>query len=279
MTMPTRMQLSIFVNLVRADLRAFWGSYRSETEDMLIYIAVVTLVTGYMMPLFGVPLPFVLLSFTGIVGSAVSFRTFDNISGTVSDLCGDRAIDQRLILPVPSWMTLAATVTSFFLRTMCVCVWVLPLGLLLLWGIFPLEHLSLWRYAVMLVLAAFFFSAFSLVMASMIDAPHQLGRAWIRVLFPLWFFGGLQFTWEKLHGVVPLLAYVDLINPYVYTMEGMRTALTGPSGNLPFWACVLGLVVLSAFAFLVGVARLKGKLDYVSENTRRQCGARDFAGH
>jgi ABC-type polysaccharide/polyol phosphate export permease len=259
--------MNIFFHLIHADMRAFKSDYIPDMIDIVIYISVVTLVAGYMMPLVGVQRDFVLLTFTGTVGSAVSFRAFPNISMMVSDLSGDRSIEQRLILPIPAWLMLTAKVCSLFLMGLAICAWVFPVGLLLLWNTFPFENFSIWRVALIMILACSFFSALTLFMASIINTPQQIGRVWGRALFPLWFFGGLQFTWQKLHDIFPAAAYIDLLNPYLLAIEGTRAAMVGQDGNLPYWYCAFGLFFLTLLALIVGVKRLRNKLDYVVEHS------------
>ena len=112
-------------------------------------------------------------------------------------------------------------------------------------------------------MSALFFSVFAIWVASFVKSPHQMGKVFIRFIFPLWFFGGLQFTWFKLYGVAPLLAYMDLLNPYIYATEAMRTALLGPTANLDFGFCLGMLLFLMIFCFTHAYWRFKKQLDFV----------------
>src|SRR3989338_2855428 len=135
--------MKIFTQLIRADLAAFKSVAFSDTIDVLIWVAVVTLINGYLFPLFGVPREFVLMSFAGTVSTAVSFRTMAGIYNLVTDLYGDRQIAQKLILPIHAVWIFVAMVISNFVMALCVSLFVLPLGVLILWYLFPSLSVSI----------------------------------------------------------------------------------------------------------------------------------------
>jgi len=76
-------------------------------------------------------------------------------------------------------------------------------------------------------------------------------------------FGGYMYSWYAVYHVSPLIGYAHLINPVLYVMEGMRAAVLGQEGYLPFWFSFTAL-----FAFTVVIAwdalrRLRKRLDCV----------------
>ena len=91
----------------------------------------------------------------------------------------------------------------------------------------------------------------------------QIGNVWMRFIFPLYVFGGFQFTWYTLYNFSPRFAVLNLFNPMLYGIEGMRGAILGQQGYLPFWYCAGALVVLTALFFVVGYRRLKKQLDFI----------------
>ncbi|HXW53345.1 MAG TPA: ABC transporter permease [Myxococcota bacterium] len=253
----------IFFQLIKAELKAYKPMALSETIDLLVWVAVLTVINGLVLPALHVPREFLLISFSGTVASAVSFKSYPNIANLVADVHGDQTIKQRLILPIPPWMGFFAMVVSTFLITLWTALWAFPLGLPFMWQLMDFSGISLWRFLVIMLASAWFFSALPLLMTSFIPSPRLVGRVWLRFLFPLWFFGGFSFTWEKFYEAIPWLAIIDLMNPYLYMMEGARVALLGPPGNLPFWLDVSMLLVLSIICFVFGVKRLRKQIDAV----------------
>lgn len=235
----------------------------SETIDLLVWVFVLITINGFILPLLHVPSEFILISFVGTVSSSISFRSYPNIVNLVGDIHGDRIITQRLILPISPWMVFLAMAISCFLITMWICIWVLPLSLTIMWQFVDIKNISLIKFGLIFVVSSWFFSVLPLFMASFIKNPRLVGKVWMRFLFPLWFFGGFQFTWFALYEALPAIAIADLINPYLYMMEGNRVAILGQPGNLPFWLDMLMLVLLSCLCFLLGVKRLKKQMDII----------------
>jgi hypothetical protein len=256
-------QQYIFFQLVKAELKAYKPMAFSETIDLLVWVSVLTVINGLILPALHVPREFLLISFSGTIASAVSFKSYPNISNLVSDIHGDQTINQRLILPISPWLVFLAMVVSTFIITLWTALWALPLGVPFMGHLMDFSGISLWRFLVIMLASAWFFSALPLLMTSVVPESRMIGRVWMRFLFPLWFFGGFSFTWEKFYEAIPWLAVVDLLNPYLYMMEGVRVALLGPEGNLPFWLNVFMLLILSALCFFLGVKRLRKQMDIV----------------
>jgi len=108
--------MGIFWQLVRADLKIFRDTAWSETLDLLIWVFVVLTINVYLLPLFDVPVEYLLISFSGTIASSVSFRMFSGIYNLVDDVYGDRKISQKLILPIHPALVFASMVLSSFFR-------------------------------------------------------------------------------------------------------------------------------------------------------------------
>ncbi len=255
--------MSIFWQLVRADLAVFRQVAWSETIDLLIWACVVLAINVYLLPLFGVPTAYILISFSGTLASAISFRTFPAIYNLVGDIHGDRQISQKLILPVHPAAIFGAMALASCLSSLWVSLWAIPAAILIIQHAMPGLMVNPLYFSVVWIISAAFFSVFSIWVASFVKGPQQMGKVFIRFMFPLWFFGGFQFTWEKLYSQAPILAYIDLLNPYIYAMEAMRTAVLGSESNLNFGLCILALIIMGVLAFTHAFRRFKKQLDFV----------------
>ena len=85
----------------------------------------------------------------------------------------------------------------------------------------------------------------------------------MRFVYPLWFLGGFQYSWQVLYDFSPLFAYVSLLNPVLYVMEGTRAAILGQEGSLNFWLCILMLIFFTLLCGWHALKQLKRQLDYI----------------
>ena len=86
---------------------------------------------------------------------------------------------------------------------------------------------------------------------------------WMRVMFPMWMLGCFQFTWQLLYSKSPVLAYILLLNPFVYTMEGMRASVMGQAGSLPLPVCFTATLGFTLLLGYIAVRRIMKRLDCV----------------
>ena len=86
---------------------------------------------------------------------------------------------------------------------------------------------------------------------------------WVRIVFPLWFLGGFEFSWNSVHLIAPKLSYLLLLNPIIYMTEGVRAALLGQDGMISFWICCLVLSVMFVGVGYWSFKALKKRLDFV----------------
>ena len=109
-----------------------------------------------------------------------------------------------------------------------------------------------------------FFGFFALLITAHTSSIVRYEKAWVRVVFPLWFFGGYQFPWVVMHTRLPYLAYLNLLNPITYCLEGFRAAVLGQAGYINFWVCLGMLLLLTLVVAVWGVSKLQKRLDCVS---------------
>ena len=100
-----------------------------------------------------------------------------------------------------------------------------------------------------------------LVLISCMKTIAQIENVWLRLIFPLWYLGCFQFSWQTLYKISPMIAYIDLCNPMTFIMEGMRSATINSSGSLPFWICCAMILFYAMFSFVLGLYWMKKRLD------------------
>lgn len=261
--MTWSMYLTVFRHLLAADLKVLFEILRDKLINQAIYMAIVVMVVGYIMPQFGLPNDYGSFQLAGMVGSVALFDVFPNVMNLVSDFNGDRIISYHLSLPLPSWLVWLKTVCFYAITSIILGLWVLPIGKLTLLSSFDMTRISPIQFVVILVVIGFFFGAFSIFVASFVKDMERVDHVWARFVFPLWFLGGFQFSWAVLHRVSVPLSYIGLLDPVTYVMEGTRAAILGQEGYLNFWLCSGILILFTLVCFWSALTRLKKRLDYV----------------
>lgn len=255
--------LRLFWYLLLTDLiifsRVFWGKF----IDNIIYVASTILVASFIMPHLGVPQEYSLLIVSGLMATAGEMETFPNAVSLATDIRGAQIISYELTLPLPSWLIPLKIITYFAITSASIGIWVLPISKLLLWNQLDLSTIAYGKVLFIFALANMFCGAFALFLATTIKNMAGLSHIWVRFVFPLWFFGGSQFTWKALHAAFPLFAYINLLNPYMHMTEATRSAMLDSADYLPFWSSALMLTLSVILVASWGTMRLKKQLDFV----------------
>lgn len=260
--MFSSLRFSIFKSLLTADLVILGKNLKDKVIDTFIWVAITLVVMAYIMPSFGL-LDYGSFQLAGLVGSAGLFELWPSAMGLVSDFDGDRVIESHLILPLRPWVVLAKMVCYYALGALLLGLLVIPMGKLVLLDKFALSDISVLNTAIIILLTSIFFGVFTLWIACRVPNISKMGNVWMRFIFPMWFLGGFQFSWYKLYGITPYLAYANMLNPMNAIMEGTRSALLGSEGYLPFWMSVSVLVGFIFLCWVDAYRRLKVRLDFV----------------
>jgi ABC-type multidrug transport system permease subunit len=121
--------------------------------------------------------------------------------------------------------------------------------------------ISWWKLFLTILVDSFFSGCFTFILLGFVKKPERVQSMFTRIMFPLWFFGGFQFSWKVLYNLNPWLSYVNLLNPYIYSTEAARVSLLGPDGFLPFFLCIFVLLFAGALGGAYGYKRTKKYLD------------------
>lgn len=252
-----------FWNLLLADLLIFKQIFWDKLINLLIWVFCILVVMGYIMPSFGLSSNYGSFILAGMLASAGFFEVYPSVVGLISDFEGDQVISYYLTLPIKPSLILVKSMSYFAISAATMSLFILPFGKIILWNNFSLSQISIPRLILIFVLFNVFYGTLTLWVACKIENMTKLGNVWMRFIFPMWFFGGFQFSWQVLYKISPTLAYVNLINPMTYIMEGTRAAVLGQEGNLPFWFCATMIAIISILCGLHAIVRLKKRLDFV----------------
>ena len=260
---PFYSSLKLFWLLLYTDLTIFRRIFLGKLIDNIIYVGATVLVTAYIMPHLGIPTDYSLLIVSGLMATAGEMETFPNAVSLATDIRGNQIISYELTLPLPSWLIPLKIMCYFSFTSATIGIWVLPISKVLMGSQLDLYAIAYGKLTIIFLLANMFCGAFALFLATTIKNMAGLSHIWVRFVFPLWFFGGSQFTWKALYSASPFFAYVNLLNPYMHMTEGTRAAMLGQADFLPFWYSAATLACTTFLMAFWGAKRLRSQLDFV----------------
>lgn len=249
--------------LLQTDLEIFKQTIGDKLIDLFIWIVTMVLVTTYLMPSFGLAMAYTGFLVASLVVSAGLFEVYSSVTNLVSDFENNDITSYYLTLPMPSYLVFIEKMVYYTINTSMMGLLVLPISKLLAWNTLDLSQLSIVKLLLMFMLANVFYAAFTIWVTSRTPGLEQIGSVWMRFVYPLWFLGGFQYSWQVLYDFSPTLAYVSLINPMIYVMEGARAAVLGQEGSLNFWMCLGMLLLFTILCAWHGLKQLKKRLDYI----------------
>lgn len=255
--------LPVLKQMLWADLLIFKPSYLDRLFDFFIFVTINIVVTGYLLTSFGLRADFGIFMAATLVATSGSFEVFPSAINIVSDLTNNRIISYDITLPIPSWIAVARIGLSNAMKGLLLGIFAFPFGLLFVGNQFNPVNFSLPWFLALFFSNALFYGYFSIFLASFIPHMGKVGSMWMRVIFPMWILGGYQFTWQVLYAKSPVFAYFALLNPFMYTMEGIRGAILGQQGSLPLWSCFSLILFATIVCGTIGVRRILKRLDAV----------------
>lgn len=253
----------IFKQLLAEELLIYKSNFVDKIINLGIWVSATAAIFGYVMPSFGLEESFGSFQLAGNIASAGLFEVFPSVMVFVNDIEGNRMINYHLTLPIPSWIILLKKLTYYSINCLSLCLGVIPIGKLVLWNQFDLTKISIIPFLFMAILTSIFYGSLTLWLASKVANMTKISNVWMRFIFPMWFLGGFQFSWEVLFEVSPALAYLNLLNPMTYVMEGMRASLLGQEGFISVWICIAALSVFVLLCWWRALTKLKQRLDFV----------------
>ncbi len=251
------------VQLIRRDLRIFKEQFWGKCLDAAIGLVITVLIFGRLLPTYGLASNYGSFILVGAIASFGFFEVIGRVSSMIVDLEKYRTILYILSLPIPAWLVFTYYGLSWALLSSIISLTLFPLGKLLLFSQFDLGQISLWKIPIIFVLSNLMFGFFALWLSSVFKKMSSLSHLFVRVINPLYMFGGYFFSWTAVYALSHTAGYLTLLNPLMYVMEGMRSAMLGPTGYLPFGMSVLALILFTLVLGWDAIRRLSKRLDCV----------------
>lgn len=253
----------LFWQLLKTDLHIYRKAMIDSFIDSTVWFTCTIIIFAHIFPLLGMQRGFSIFIAIGAIISCSFWNIWSTSTHFISDIEGNKTINYFLSLPIPNELVLVKQVLGYAIKAGTPSLLILPLGKILLWKQMDLSNFAPIKFAILFIIANIFVGSLSLVITSYIESLHHIGKVGIRFLFPMWFFGGANYSWAIIYKLSPAFAYATLCNPLIYAMEGIRSAILGPEGYLSFWLCILMLILFTALFCAIGIKRFRKRLDFV----------------
>jgi hypothetical protein len=246
--------------LIYRDISIFMPFVWEKFVNALVWIGSVTIAFEYIFPQLGMPRMGGFIA----IGSVVAWNFFGMlgyINTFLADLEGDKSISYYLTLPISQGLVITRMAISIGIQGMLLSLLFLPVLKVLLGSGLSFAHCSWPKFFFIYCSYNLLYGALTLFFVSFVKQIYSVMTIWQRYMWTMWYFGCAQFSWATLYKVNPIIAYLNLLNPMTYAMEGTRTAVLGQEGSLNYWYCVCMIWVFTSLALWIGVTRLKKRLD------------------
>ncbi|MBV8661408.1 MAG: ABC transporter permease [Candidatus Dependentiae bacterium] len=255
-------QLNVFFKLLKRDLTVFFNNSLDNYINTLCWVLLSLLVYQFIMPKMGMTIggDFLLVS---CIISKTFFGIMDNVTNIVADLDDNKAISYDMTLPISHTMLFIKIALSNAIYTLLLSILILPAGKLFLWNYLYFPHFNIVKFCLIMIVSSLFAGFFSLYLIGITKSIMQIEDIWNSIIHPLFCLGGFNFTFKVMLAISPFVAYINLLNPVMYMFEGMRGATLDPVISIPFWICIMMLLLYSLPMGYIGIYLLKKRLDAI----------------
>ncbi len=258
-----RLYRSIFINLLREEFMILGKTFYNKVINSLIWATTTILVAAYLLPLFGMDQSFGSFLAIGTFVSIGGFEMYSSVGNFVADLQGEKYFNFQLTLPIPTWLLLTKNITVYTINSIAISLIAFICCKLVLFNTFNLSQIDILKSIICFLVINLFYGVFTIWGIAITKNLLEMENVFMRYIYPLWYLGGYQFTWKALYALFPTLAYINLINPYTYIYEGMRSAMLEADAYLNFWICIGALLLATFILGWSGITKLKKRLDFV----------------
>ncbi len=241
----------------------FSHTIKDKFINLVIWATATTIVTTYILQAFGVSESFGAFQAGATIISAMGFELYPQIFSMIGDLHGEKYINYKLILPISNFMILLEKVVFFSINGLFMSVTMLPLIKMILLGRLDLFQINYFKFLLTLVITSVFFGFFTIFLTSLVKNIETIENVFMRILFPIWFFGCFQYSLKIANNISPILSGISLISPYSFACEAIRSSMLDPADYIPFFVSIAILSGMTVTAGIAGYYGLRKKLDFI----------------
>ena len=253
------MNAKTFIALLMRDARVARRNFLPVILQTLLQPMLLVFVFGRVMTTSGyMPLQYKSLLLPGIMALSMLLAGVWAVAmPLVSEFQFSKEIEDRLLAPIEIEWVAVEKILAGMIQALVAGLVVLPAAWLVMGkGVdVRLPHPVL--FAALCLLIAFLASAVGLTLGCSIGQT-QIGLMFSLVLAPMIFFGCTYYPWSAL-ARFPVLQKLVLINPVVYSSEGLRSALVPQFPHLSVTLVLCALIAFDVLFLTVGLRQFRKK--------------------
>lgn len=261
--MQINQNLQIFYQLLKRDFLVLKKRIITSIFEATMYTARNLLLWAYILVGAGLTSKFGIFYFAGMLGSFSIVRIMRGVNFILDDIIGAKSILYEVTLPINSAFVFLRKSFIIALEAIIINLIMIPTGLLLLSSQLKDLNISILKFIFIIILTNLLVAFAVLWFSSWIKSRAQIGNVWMRYLHTIWLFGCVFYSWNVLYRMYPKIAYLNLLNPVVYVMEGIRSSVLGPTNFLNYWLCVAVIILFTIFFAIHSIYLFKKRLDLV----------------
>ena len=253
------MNFKTFLALLSRDARVARRNFLPVILQTLLQPMLLVFIFGRVMTTSGyMPLQYKSLLLPGIMALSMLLAGVWAVAmPLVSEFQFSKEIEDRLLAPIEIEWVAVEKILAGMIQALVAGLVVLPSAWLVMGkGVdVRLPHPLL--FALLCLLIAFLASSIGLVLGCSIGQT-QIGLMFSLVIAPMIFFGCTYYPWSAL-ARFPVLQKLVLINPVVYSSEGLRSALVPQFPHLSVTLVLCALIAFDVLFLTVGLRQFRKK--------------------
>lgn len=226
-----------------------------------VTLSIPLLFTGaYMLQFYGVNNEYGIFQAASVIGMIISMAATGFLVDFVLKI-ETKEVEYYSLLPIPFWGYCLQIIFFYTFYCFVMSIAAILSTILVLYGKNIFAGLSLFKFITVILFAGCLNSSFILFLSSYAKGHKDIEKIILRITVPLSFLGGHQYSWYNLFSFNKFLGYLNLLNPYTYITEAIRSAMISTEGNMPFSISISAMACFAVIFFILAVRKLKKKLD------------------
>ncbi len=253
------MNFKTFVALLARDARVARRNFLPLILQTLLQPMLLVFIFGRVMTTSGyMPLQYKSLLLPGIMALSMFLSGIQAVAmPLISEFQFSKEIEDRLLAPIEIEWVAVEKILSGMIQALVAGLVVLPSAWLVMGKGVDLRLPHPLLFAALCLLIAFLSSSVGLTLGCSIGQT-QIGLMFSLVLAPMIFFGCTYYPWSAL-ARFPVLQKLVLLNPVVYSSEGLRSALVPQFPHLSVTAILCALLAFDAAFLAAGLRQFRKK--------------------
>lgn len=255
--------LIIMCMLLRRDIYVLRTTFGTALIDSAVALGTELILAVHLLPLMGMPRFLIAPLFVGSIYARLFSLSNNNTIRLIYAIRAGGLPLYEAILPLPKYWLFARTIIRFSIELFLILFPLVISSIIFFGNDIGFDFVSWPSLCFFLTASSLFFGSLSIFLAHHYSFEWYLENGWARRLSIMFMTGVFFITWKTTMVCVPWFAYLALLNPTTYMVEGVRASLLDPQEYLPMAYCVVGTLFCCGFMIWAMGRSIIKRLDLV----------------